>query len=436
MTDLTIIKRSMTGRMFSTVTTVISVAVAVALLLTLLSMRKAGEQAFERGSGNMHLLVSGDTSPMVAVLNGVFYANAPARPITWKKFQEIEVDPRVDWAVPTQLGDSYQGQPVVATTPEFFSKFQPDDGRAWVLAAGEFFKSDFEVVVGSQAAASTGLKVGDKLFMTHGTGNAREAHIHEEFTYRVVGVLTSTGTPHDRALFTNLNSSWLVHAHERVERAHGHDHSHDHDHDHAHDHDHDHPPVELTDADRLVTGIYIRMVTRRGGNVSAAMPQFASELRAQQGFTVASPADEMKRLFIIVSNIDVIFRAMAVIVLVSSAIAIMLALYNSMHERRRQIAVLRVLGSSRFRIFGLVITESAMLGALGAIAGVALALIGAGLAAGVLQGRVGIVITPVFGAEWVLAVALGAILLAAAAGIVPAIMAYRTSVVRNLKPIG
>jgi putative ABC transport system permease protein len=434
MTDLTIIKRSLTGRMFSTVTTVISVAVAVALLLTLLSMRKAGEQAFERGSGNMHLLVSGDTSPMVAVLNGVFYANAPARPIAWKKFQEIEVDPRVEWAVPTQLGDSYRGHPVVATTPEFFTKFQPDDGRAWVLAAGEFFKNDFEVVVGSQAAAATGLRIGDKLFMAHGTGNAREAHVHEQFTYRVVGILSATGTPHDRALFTSLNSSWLVHAHERVERAHGH--SHDHDDDHAHDHDHDHPPVELTDADRLVTGIYIRMATRRGGNVSAAMPQFASELRAQQGFTVASPADEMKRLFVIVSNIDVIFRAMAVIVLVSSAIAIMLALYNSMHERRRQIAVLRVLGSSRLRIFGLVITESAMLGALGAVAGAALAFLGAGVAAGVLQGRVGIAITPVFGADWVLAVLLGTVLLAAAAGIVPAVMAYRTSVVRNLKPIG
>lgn len=434
MTDFTIIRRSLTGRMFSTVTTIVSVAVAVALLLTLLSMRKAGEQAFERGSGNMHLLVSGDSSPMVAVLNGVFYANAPARPIPWKKVQEIEVDPRVDWAVPTQLGDSYRGQPVVATTPEFFSKFEPDAGRPWTLAAGSFFTKDFEVVVGSQAAVATGLGVGDKLHLTHGTGNAREAHVHEEFTYTVVGVLSRTGTPHDRALFTNLNSSWLVHAHERVERAHGH--SHDHDHDHDHSHDHDHPPVELTEADRLVTGIYIRMVTRRGASVSAAMPQFASELRAQQGFTVASPSDEMKRLFVIVSNIDVIFRAMAVIVLVSSAIAIMLALYNSMHERRRQIAVLRVLGSSRMRIFGLVVTESAMLGALGAVAGVLLSLAGASVAAGVLAGRVGLVIRPVFGAEWVLAVALGAVLLAAAAGIVPAVMAYRTSVARNLKPIG
>ena len=58
-------------------------------------------------------------------------------------------------------------------------------------------------------------------------------------------------------------------------------------------------------------------------------------------------------------NIEDILLAMAVVVMISSGIAIMLALYNSMEQRRRQIAVLRVLGSSRGRIFGLIVTESA-----------------------------------------------------------------------------
>jgi putative ABC transport system permease protein len=435
MTDFTIIRRSMSSRLFSTITTALTVAVAVALLLTLLSMRKAGQQAFERGSGNMHLLVSGDASPMVAVLNGVFYANAPARPIPWAKFQEIEVDPRVDWAIPTQQGDSFQGFPVMATTPDFFAKFAPEEDRPWALASGAFLKNDFDVVLGAQAAAGTGLRIGEELHLTHGTGNAREAHVHEEFTYKVVGILRPTGTPHDRAVFTTLGSTWMVHANERMEREDGHDHDHagaDHDHDHGHEN----PKIELTDADRLVTGAYVRMATRRGANVSASMPQFAAELRKQGGFTVASPSDEMKKLFVIVSNVDIIFRAMAVIVLLSSAIAIMLALYNSMNERRRQIAVLRVLGSSRARIFGLVITESALLGVLGVIAGLALAVAGGAAAAGVLQSRVGLVIRPSWSLDWVVPVVVGAVLLAALAGVIPAVMAYRTSVAKNLKPVG
>lgn len=442
MTDFTIIRRSMSGRLFSTVTTALTVAVAVALLLTLLSMRKAGEQAFERGSGNMHLLFSGDASPMVAVLNGVFYANAPARAIPWDKAKEIAGDPRVDWAIPTQQGDSYRGFPVMATTPEFFEKFEPDPGRPWSLLGGAFLKQDFEVVLGARAATGTGLKIGDRIYLTHGTSSAREAHVHEEFTYTVVGILRPTGTPHDRAVFTTLGSAWAIHAHERAESDGGHDHSdeeaHNHDHGHADDHEHEHenPKVELTEADRRVTGIYIRMATRPGRDASAALPAFASSLRAQSGFTVASPSDEMKRLFVIVSNVDVVFRAMAVIVLLSSAIAIMLALYNSMHERRRQIAVLRVLGASRVRIFGLVITESALLGVFGVIAGGVLAVAGGLAAAGVLQQRVGLVIRPVWDPAWVLPVLVGAVLLAAAAGLVPAVMAYRTPVVKNLKPVG
>jgi putative ABC transport system permease protein len=374
---------------------------------------------------------------MAATLNGVFYANAPARPIPWSKFQEIEVDPRVDWAVPTQQGDSYEGHPVMATTPEFFTKFASEEGRAWALSSGALLKDDFDVVLGAHAAAATGLRLGQTLHLTHGTGSARDAgHVHTEFTYKVVGILQSTGTPHDRALFVTLQSAWMVHAAERIEREQGHSHDHDHDHEGEHDHDEDHPPVELTDADRLITGVYVRMATRRGSAVSAAMPQFAAELRKQSGFTVASPSDEMKKLFVIVSNVDIIFRAMAVIVLVSSAIAIMLALYNSMHERRRQIAVLRVLGSSRVRIFGLIITESALLGVFGVALGALLALVGGLAAAAALQQRVGLVIRPVWNLEWVLPVVVGAVLLAAAAGLVPAVMAYRTSVAKNLKPVG
>lgn len=439
MTDFTIILRSLSGRLFSTVTTVLTVAVAVALMLTLLSMRSAGNQAFARGSGNMHLLVSGDASPMVSVLNGIFYANAPARRLPISLVNQLQADPRIEWAIPTQQGDSFSGFPVLATTPEFFTQFQPEEGRPWTLAegSGRFLTADFEVVAGSAAAAASGLKVGDKINLTHGSGKSRASHVHTEFTYTVVGILNPTGSAHDRAIFTNLNSTWIIHAAERQEREAGHDHG-DHDHDHDHDHAIDPKSIVLTDADRLVTGIYLRTATRAGSAVSAVMPQVASELRARggEGFTVAEPVKETNQLFKIVSNVDIIFRALAAVVLLSSAISIMLALYNSMAERRRQIAVLRVLGASRPRVFGLILTESAFIGLIGAACGLLLAIGGAYLAAAVLQNRVGLVITPTFALDFTLPTLVAAILLATLAGLVPAAMAYRTSVAKSLKPIG
>ena len=78
-TSATIIRRSLTGRLFSTLTTIVTVAVAVGLMLVLLSMGESSRKAFERGAGNMHLLVSNDTNRLVSVLNAVFYAGAFGR---------------------------------------------------------------------------------------------------------------------------------------------------------------------------------------------------------------------------------------------------------------------------------------------------------------------------------------------------------------------
>src|SRR5262245_2436190 len=115
MTDFTIITRSLTSRLFSTVTTAITVAVAVALMLVLLSMRDSGRRAFERGSGNMHLLVSRDVSPLEGVLNAIFYRRVPPRPIKWTEYNQLLERPVatlggapmgevLDYAIPVQQG--------------------------------------------------------------------------------------------------------------------------------------------------------------------------------------------------------------------------------------------------------------------------------------------------------------------------------------------
>src|SRR4051812_37189252 len=144
MTDLAIIGRSMRVRLFSTITTAITVAVAVALLLVLLSMRDAGQKAFSRGGGNMHMLVSGDTDPMGAVLNGVFYARPPRRPIMWPQYQQIAAGYPLEYAIPVAQGDSYKGFPTLATLTEFFEKFQPAPGEPWQFREGAAFSDDFQ----------------------------------------------------------------------------------------------------------------------------------------------------------------------------------------------------------------------------------------------------------------------------------------------------
>ena len=81
--------------------------------------------------------------------------------------------------------------------------------------------------------------------------------------------------------------------------------------------------------------------------------------------------------------------AMAVAVLASTAVGVMLALWNSMDMRRRQVAILRVLGASRGRVLSLVLAESVVMGLVGALFGLILAWLGGFIAAGALEARDG-----------------------------------------------
>ena len=167
LTDGQIVLRSMRARPLSTWITIGMVATSVALLLVLLGMRSSARSAFDRGSGNIHLLVSSDPSPLVAVLNGIFYANAPSNPISWAKYQQIRGGFPYQWAIPTQQGDSYRGFPTMATTKDFLERFEPVAGEPWKLREGRNFERPFEIVLGDAAARGTGLRVGQQVVLTH-----------------------------------------------------------------------------------------------------------------------------------------------------------------------------------------------------------------------------------------------------------------------------
>ena len=435
MNDMIIVLRSIRVRLLASSVTVAMVAIAVALLLVLMSLREAASQAFRRGTGNIHLLVSADASPLVGVLNGLFYANAPANPIAWAKYEEIKNSFPWQWAIPTQLGDSFRGSPVMATTPEFLSNFEPVSGKPFQFASGKAFAEDFQVVAGSQAASEYGLSVGQKIVFSHGSGASREGgHEHADHPYEVVGILNSTGSAHDRALFTNLQSTWIIHAEDRREKAEQAAHEEEAEHDHAHDHEHV-DAADLTDADKLVTGILLRLPTRPGSDASASIAAQFDRLRRDMAITVAQPAQQIGRLMAIVGDIDWLFLAMAVVVLVSSAISIMLAMVASMELRRRQVAVLRVLGASAWRVFALAITESTLIGLIGSILGAILAFGGSAIASTILAQRIGITVAGTIDPRSAALVMAGAVALAALAGIIPAIKSYRTPVARHLRPI-
>ena len=127
-----------------------------------------------------------------------------------------------------------------------------------------------------------------------------------------------------------------------------------------------------------------------------------------------------------------ILRVISYLVLVVAAVSIMVALYNTMNERRREIAIMRSLGARRAQILFVILQEALLVSLLGAVLGVVFCHAAAYLFSGSVAERTGVTIGwAVFSTAeiWLI---LGVGVLGAAAGILPAVKGSMTQVADNL----
>ena len=130
-----------------------------------------------------------------------------------------------------------------------------------------------------------------------------------------------------------------------------------------------------------------------------------------------------------------LFLLVSILVIVVGILSVLIALYNSMNERRREVAILRAIGAPRRWVLGSVVTEATLITAIGAVVGL---LMGHGLvalAAGRVESAAGFRpsafdVVPAEGLVLLLVVVAGAL-----AGLWPAWKAYATDVAENLRPM-
>ncbi|WP_406699539.1 ABC transporter permease [Singulisphaera sp. Ch08] len=434
--------RSLTQRALASALTGLSMALGVALVVMVLVAYHVISDSFQRGAGGGYdVIVGAKGGKLQLVLNTVYHLSTPVENIPYSVFHDLtegELKPYVTRAIPYCLGDHYDGQRVVATVPALFAETQYAPGRKYAFSAGRNFQATgfFEGVVGALAATRTGLKVGDTFRPTHGVSDDGQGHEHDAF--KVVGILEPTGTPNDRALFINIEGFYLLENHAKpVDASHpanpkgttngtsGHQEHEGHDHEHEHDHEHGHTP--LPEEQRELTAVLVRTSSPAA---SIRLPNLINEGSAAQA---VMPVREIRGLFdVIVGPIETVLLALTGLIVVVSGVGILVSIYNSMSERRREIAVMRALGARRSTVRTIVLLESMLLSLTGGLAGWILgrALIAALSPA--IAARTGVVIgfAPLIPAELALVPAL--ILLSALAGYLPAMTAYRTDVAKAL----
>jgi cell division protein FtsX len=197
------------------------------------------------------------------------------------------------------------------------------------------------------------LQIGDKISPAHGSP---KGHLHQRH-FTIVGILKPSGTPNDRAVFINMEGFYLMEDHAKPLEGES-------SADVSSKLEPDPQPLPLEN--REITALLVRNTA----------PFYAEGLRnaVNEGSYAQAvyPVQVILRIFeLFVRPIQQLLLLITVMICFVSGISILVSIYNSMSERRHEIAVMRALGARRGHILGIVLLESVLLAVGGGVLGVA-----------------------------------------------------------------
>jgi putative ABC transport system permease protein len=451
--------RNLRVRAVATVLTTASIVVATALYAAILIMAEQTEQRYKGSIGGYQAVVGPkDASQLELVLNTIF--NVGQAPGLFPL--QVAIDLRqgrfsrrgqVRYAIPQARGDSVSRHnfPVVATIDEMFSRYEWQQ-QPLPFAAGGPFQFSFDdllalgaelaahenglrageaappprpqlraewrrAVVGSRVARTLGLALGSTITPVHGRMGEFGYHEHPEAACEVVGILAPTNSPLDTTIFLPLGTHLLIDGHEGgvfvVEI----------------------PPGKTPDdakrlpvsAERIgLTAVVVDPKDHFGARILRT--DFGTRPDAQ----VAWPQDVVPKFLQQVGNAADVLTVIAWLVLLVACVSITVAIYNTMNERRREIAIMRSLGARRLQILAVITGEAALLSLFGAVLGLAACHLAAFGLRGYVEDTTGVYLDWLRFRWWELWLVAGVAGTGALAGLLPAVKGSLTQVADNL----
>jgi putative ABC transport system permease protein len=395
----------------------IAIALSVTMLVGIERIRHDAREGFSQSVSGTDLIVGARTSPVQLMLYSVFHIGEATNNIRWSSFQSLAAHPAVAWAIPLSLGDSHHGFPVLGTSAAYFEHFRYGGSRTLSFAAGKRFDGVFDAVLGAEVAQRLGYKLGDKITLSHGTGDVGLAE-HADKPFTVVGILSPTGTPVDRTVHISLQAMEAIH-------------------------------LDWQGGAQLpgfsVPAEYVRKFDLTPKQITAAlvglksraavfkMQRLINENRDEPLLAVL-PGVALDQLWQVVGIVEqslLLVSGIVVLVGLSGLVAVILA---GLNERRRELAVLRSVGAHPRDVFLMLMLESLAVTVLGTLLGVALLDLATLLSAPIVQARYGIAMHASLLAVGELPL-LGAVIgIGLLVSLVPGYRAYRLSLVDGLTP--
>ncbi|UFH55000.1 ABC transporter permease [Spirosoma sp. KNUC1025] len=372
----------------------------ITIISLLLLLNKQLDEQFRKNIKGIDMVLGAKGSPLQLILSSIYQIDSPTGNIPLEEAERLTRNPMIKTAIPLAMGDNYQSFRIVGTNKKYLDHFGA------TVAEGKLFQQNLETVIGPRVAAATGLKVGDTFASSHGLDEAGEAHADSK--YKVVGILNPTNTVTDQLILTPISSVWAVH-----------EHAEHHEGGEAHEEEgHEESPREITSM-LIKFRNPLGMMLARGINNN-------SKLQA------ALPNIEVNRLFSLLGVGVETLRGLAIVIMLISGVSVFVSLYNSLKERRYEMALMLSMGATRAQLFGMLLLEGLVLALIGFILGILLSRVGLWLFSSSVSSEYhyNLAAFGILPEEWAL---LGvAILIGLLAAALPAIGVYRMNISRTL----
>jgi putative ABC transport system permease protein len=377
---------------------VLLMALGIGLISLLVILSKQFEEKFTKNISGIDMVVGAKGSPLQLILSSVYQVDNPTGNIPLNQVNALKKNPLVKEVIPMSMGDNYKGYRIVGTNESYLEHFKVE------LVEGHLFVENLEVVLGAITAENLGLKIGDDFHSAHGLDAEGETHDHDHF--EVVGILKFNNSVVDNLILTSLSSVWAVHGHSSsVDSL---------------------STTNDSESDKQITSALVKFRSPMG---MMTIPRNINENSVMQA---ALPSIEVNRLFELLGVGVSTLRALALAIMLISGISVFVSLYNSLKERRYEMALMLSMGASRVQLFGMLLLEGLFLGVVGYVIGLVVSRLGIWLVSKQVAESYHFDISQVsFQPEegWLFLTAIGIGLLAAA---IPSLGVYRLNISETL----